>query len=814
MDAQLKVYKYFVTPFLVVCTILLSGLTIYKYMEESYVSINMGDEFYSWANDNMLQVKTWPNFSKDDVKQIADFSFVPQGESKEILGNKPKPAASVCVVKDGDIVFKAGYGSTSVDKDIPVDPDKTIFKVASVSKVFTALAIIKLAEEDKLDLQEDINKYLKKTGIIIPDYPVGSNIEPETRELVLKYLSDNKSKENAPEINLSETSKIQIRIVHGAEDKWEGFFKHDLLEIYNKVAKSDGRAALQTTASQTSKQTIVEFINKDFPDQWIVFEEEKGSKDTPSPTESRIVARVIKTRNGYEYIENRQTVRPTPYITLAQLLTHTPGLEKKLTTILTKSADKITTLPEYFKQNPPNHIMGSGKLYDYSNYGTALAGLIIEEVSGMPFEEYVKKNVFEKLGMSYTTFEQPIPDELQKNYAKPREWKSEGYYDTKNEFKEFDPYYFNDPPADAMVTTAGDVGKFLTDLFKQERFFSEDSACLFTNIAFEQDAVFYPKHTLAFEVTQHDCKEPFLVLDKQGGALGVGSRLVILPKQKIGLFATEAGSNACHGFINQLLQKIWPPASEDDTSSKDEQNAKVEEPSRYTGYYSNMWYVQKNSFAKLGILVFHDLYHFTYNKDGYISINDWEYVPAGKDLFKSKLGDSYIKFVADGNNQISHAQIWGQALERIDWLANPTPNLVFIIIFLLTILSTIVSFIFGALFRKFDKTKQTKFDKLARWSQLVTALLYVSFLVVVAIIFWGTNMIDYGFGIPLYIKATALLPMIGALMAVTLVYFTVMIWVKKYWSMASRIFYTVATFVYVLVIPWMIYWNLFSFIAA
>lgn len=215
MDAQLKVYKYFVTPFLVVCTILLSGLTIYKYMEESYVSINTGDEFYSWANDNMLQVKTWPNFSKDDVKQIADFSFVPQGESKEILGNKPKPAASVCVVKDGDIVFKAGYGSTSVDKDIPVDPDKTIFKVASVSKVFTSLAVIKLVEEGKLDLQEDINVYLKKAGIVIPDYPVGINIEPETKELVLKYLSDNKSKENAPEINLSEASKNQIRIVHG-----------------------------------------------------------------------------------------------------------------------------------------------------------------------------------------------------------------------------------------------------------------------------------------------------------------------------------------------------------------------------------------------------------------------------------------------------------------------------------------------------------------------------------------------------------------------------------------------------------------------
>ena len=96
----------------------------------------------------------------------------------------------------------------------------------------------------------------------------------------------------------------------------------------------------QTITPQTSKQAVIEFINKDFPDQWIVFEEEKGNKNAPSPTEHRIVARVIKIRNGYEYIENRQTVRPTPYITLAQLLTHTPGLEKKLTTILTRMPTK------------------------------------------------------------------------------------------------------------------------------------------------------------------------------------------------------------------------------------------------------------------------------------------------------------------------------------------------------------------------------------------------------------------------------------------------------------------------------------------
>ena len=66
-----------------------------------------------------------------------------------------KPGASVAVLQGGEVVFSKGYGSANLEYDIPVTPD-TMFHVASVSKQFTVFAILLLAEEGKLDFDDDI----------------------------------------------------------------------------------------------------------------------------------------------------------------------------------------------------------------------------------------------------------------------------------------------------------------------------------------------------------------------------------------------------------------------------------------------------------------------------------------------------------------------------------------------------------------------------------------------------------------------------------------------------------------------------------
>lgn len=79
--------------------------------------------------------------------------------------NLDKPGAAVAVVKNGEIVFQKGYGSANLEYDIPVTPS-TIFHIASVSKQFTVFSILLLADEGKLNFDDDVRKYIPE----VPDF--------------------------------------------------------------------------------------------------------------------------------------------------------------------------------------------------------------------------------------------------------------------------------------------------------------------------------------------------------------------------------------------------------------------------------------------------------------------------------------------------------------------------------------------------------------------------------------------------------------------------------------------------------------------
>ena len=77
--------------------------------------------------------------------------------------------AAVSVVKDGKLFFAKGYGDADLENKVPVDPEQTNFRIGSIAKLFTWTAVMQLAEQGKLDLEEDINTYL---DFRIPDsYP-------------------------------------------------------------------------------------------------------------------------------------------------------------------------------------------------------------------------------------------------------------------------------------------------------------------------------------------------------------------------------------------------------------------------------------------------------------------------------------------------------------------------------------------------------------------------------------------------------------------------------------------------------------------
>jgi len=77
------------------------------------------------------------------------------------------PGAVVTVVKDGQLLTARGYGYADVEKKTPVDPERTLFRPGSVTKLVTWTAVMQLVEQGKLDLDKDVNTYL---DFKIPDY--------------------------------------------------------------------------------------------------------------------------------------------------------------------------------------------------------------------------------------------------------------------------------------------------------------------------------------------------------------------------------------------------------------------------------------------------------------------------------------------------------------------------------------------------------------------------------------------------------------------------------------------------------------------
>ena len=80
------------------------------------------------------------------------------------------PGAVVSVVKNGELLFSKGYGYSDLEEGISVNPESTLFRPGSISKLFTWTAVMQLVEEGKLDLDEDINSYLNFT--IPGDQPI------------------------------------------------------------------------------------------------------------------------------------------------------------------------------------------------------------------------------------------------------------------------------------------------------------------------------------------------------------------------------------------------------------------------------------------------------------------------------------------------------------------------------------------------------------------------------------------------------------------------------------------------------------------
>ena len=220
------------------------------------------------------------------------------------------PGAVVVVVKDGQFLTSRGYGYANLEQRTPVDPQRTLFRPGSVSKLVTWTAVMQQVEAKKLDLDADVNQYL------------------------------------------------------------------------------------------------------DFK---------------------------IPARNGAP-------------VTLRQIMTHTAGFEETIKDLIFYDAKHLTSLGDLLKAWVPERILDAGTTPGYSNYATALAGYMVERVSGEKFDDYVERHIFTPLGMKTASFRQPLPAALQPLM-------SQGYEKPGQPPKGFE--IVGPAPAGSLSASGTDMGRFM-----------------------------------------------------------------------------------------------------------------------------------------------------------------------------------------------------------------------------------------------------------------------------------------------------------------------------------------------------------------
>lgn len=140
-------------------------------------------------------------------------------------------------------------------------------------------------------------------------------------------------------------------------------------------------------------------------------------------------------------------------VTLRHLMTHSAGFEDVLKNLMMQDPEQMPALGDYVKSQIPARIFPPGEVPAYSNYGTALAGYIVERVSGVGFDTYVEENIFAPLDMKASSFRQPLPASL-------ADAMSAGYINRDDLTGQ--PYeLISAAPAGALASTAEDMAKFM-----------------------------------------------------------------------------------------------------------------------------------------------------------------------------------------------------------------------------------------------------------------------------------------------------------------------------------------------------------------
>ena len=236
-------------------------------------------------------------------------------------------------------------------------------------------------------------------------------------------------------------------------------------------------------------------------------------------------------------------------VRVRDLFSHTPGMSD----LRYDEAEwaKPETYQSFLKTHMPERLWAPGTEVSYSNYGASLAGYIVERVSGEAFPDYVTRHIFQPLGMTHTTFVEPLSGENAAHMAL-------GYDFVDGRFKP-KPYerYDKIMPAGSAASTAPDMARFMLAILGNgsldgKRILTPESVALL-----ESDSVAntpgLPGMAHGFMVARE--AGPRLV-GHGGNTMDFHSYLLLAPEKGFGFFVSYTGGQGSYGARTELSDAI------------------------------------------------------------------------------------------------------------------------------------------------------------------------------------------------------------------------------------------------------------------
>jgi CubicO group peptidase (beta-lactamase class C family) len=491
-------------------------------------------------------------------------------------------------------------------------------------------------------------------------------------------------------------------------------------------------------------------------------------------------------------------------ITMAHLMSHTPGFEDRALGLFARESQDLPTLAEALRVNVPERVQPPGRFSVYSNYGTALAAYAVEQVTGVPFYQYVEQSILAPLGMERTTLRQPIPDHLAGGLAP-------GYIYRQGEFTEGNPEYIPLYPAGAAISTAEDMARFMLAHLQGgeldgERILGRDTVAQMGQQLFTHHPEL-PGMAHGWMMREIN---GMAALQHGGNTLLFHSLLLILPAEEVGIFVSFNGEGAAllPAHFATVLMDHYFPASRPSLAPPGDF---AERATRFTGSY-RVNRISYTNFEKSAALA--QSISVAATPDGYLLINGPmgpdRYVEVASLTFAQVNGGDKVVFWEDGNGAITHffyADFPVIGLEKLAWHETPALHLSLIGIGLLLFLGTLIGWgIVGV--RGLGRGGRSALGTAARWAAALMGLAALVFVVGFASLLADVNQAAYGLS-PLF-DLLLWLPRIMALLAAISLALAVMVWARRTWGLWSRLHYSLVV-LFGLTLTWvMAYWNLLT----